>query len=153
MNTAVEAEKYVKKWCEENGRKFVRKHGKECQGCDLIVQGKNKRIFIEVKGSTKEKFNDVRPYITMNELEKAIKERKNYEFHILLGVRDGAAKKHYIVSGGDLIEFKEFLVEAKEFQERWSKSKMSEILWPQVSVYLKKNIGKEAETYINLRHL
>jgi Holliday junction resolvase-like predicted endonuclease len=149
MNTGVKAEGYVKNWCEENGRKFIKKHGKECEGCDLIMQDKNERIFIEVKGSTKEKFNDVRPYITMNELDKAIKEGKNYEFHILLGLRDGIPKKHDIFSGLDLIEYKEFIVEAIEFQEKWSKNKMSKILWPEVYVYLKKNIGKDAASYMN----
>jgi len=148
MNTGVEAEEYIKNWCEKNGRKFIRKHGKECQGCDLIVTGKNKWFFIEVKGSIKEKFNDFRPYITMNELEKAIKEGENYEFHILLGLKNGIPKNHFIFSGKNLAKYREFIIEAVEFQKRWSKDKMSKILWPEVYVYLKENIGKKANDYV-----
>jgi hypothetical protein len=107
MNTSVKAEKYIKKWCRENGRKFAKKHGKECEGCDLIVQDKNENIFIEAKGSTKEKFMDVRPYIRMDQLKLALEKGKNYEFHILLGFKDRKPKEHYIFSGQNLTGYKE----------------------------------------------
>ncbi len=149
MNTGAKAEDHVKKWCQGKGRKFIKKHGKDCEGCDLIVEDNNELVFIEVKGSAKEKFNDFRPYITLNELQKAIEKGKNYEFHILLGLKTEAPKEHLIFSGKDLDEFKEFVNEAGEFQKRWSKSTMSAMLWPEIRVYLKNKIGKEANEYIN----
>lgn len=151
MNTGKETEDYVKDWCQEKKRKFLKKHGK---GHDLKMEDKDGDIFIEVKGSTNKEFN--KPYITKNELEQAVDKGKRYEFHIILGFKDKKPKEHghYIFSGQDLQdligyeELKNFIDEGNNFLDKWSKSKMFKTLKPEISVYLKENIGKEADDYI-----
>jgi hypothetical protein len=120
------------------------------------MEDKKEKIFIEVKGSTKEKFMEVRPYIRMDQLKLALKKGKNYEFHILLGFKDGKPKEHYIFSGQDLTGYKECIGDAldfrKKFREKWSKSKCSKIFSkPDIEVFLKEKIGKKADDYIKER--
>jgi len=149
MNTGVAAEEYVKKWCKKNNREHKKGRSK---GYDLIMlDEKGEEIFVEVKGSTKEEFKEVRPYIRLEQLKMAVEKGKNYEFHILLGFKDVKPKEHRIFSGQDLIKYKKFIDEAVEFQKKWSNknNEMSKILWPEVEVYLKENIGKKADAYIN----
>jgi hypothetical protein len=71
------AEKYVKNWYAKQSPRIKLKTVHK-EGHDLVsISGD---LYVEVKGSTKDKFNDFRPYFTFAELKKAIQEEKNTEF-------------------------------------------------------------------------
>lgn len=132
MNTATIAENYVKEWYQKKGKKVDIDHR---DGYDL--KSKNGDLYVEVKGSTKEKFNDFRPYFTLSELEKAIDKGKRYKIHILLGIKNGGPKTHKFFDGTCFSKYKTFAQDASKFVKKWGKSD-EEILKLEVRVYLKK---------------
>jgi hypothetical protein len=68
------AEKCVKDWYASQGVHLDIVHK---EGCGLVPN--NGDLYVEVKGSTKEKFDEFRPYFTLAELNQAIEKEKNYK--------------------------------------------------------------------------
>jgi hypothetical protein len=98
----------------------------------------NGDLYVEVKGSTKEKFNDFRPYFTLDELKKAVEKGKNYKIHILLGIdKSGKPMEHWVADGSHFSKYSKFVEDAEAFLEQWDKNPNAEQLKPEVWVYLK----------------
>jgi hypothetical protein len=115
---------------------IVHKRG---EGYDLT----DGNLYVEVKGSEKEKFNDFRPYFTLDELKKTIEKGKNYEIHILLGIdKSGKPKEYWVADGSIFSKYDEFVKDAEAFLKRWDKN-LAEQLKPEVRVYLKNLKGFE----------
>ncbi len=125
----------MKRWYEEQGYHVNILHK---DGYDLQSSDENGDFYIEVKGSTKEKFEDFRPYFTLAELEKAIKEGERYRVHILLGIRNGSPKKHYTTDGSLFSKYEAFAQEARKNLKKWYCNPKEELLKPDIMVYLKK---------------
>ncbi len=99
MNVGKAAEEYVKRYFkEERGIELVRA-GRSELGYDF--RDESEKLFVEVKGTTKD-FRDVIFHnFTNSEYAKAKlcqRDRTSYEIHLIVGMRNGSPE-HYVIPG------------------------------------------------------
>lgn len=102
-------------------------------------------LYIEVKGSTKSEFMDLRPYLTLNELNNAVNKGEKFEIHILLGIKKGKPSERRLIKGSEFAKYKEFVKAAYEFKKCWSKKLEDGILAVDIPVYLKSPLVRLSE--------
>ena len=141
MRIDQEAEEYVKEWLK-NAKGYGDAEIEHGKGYDIRVPSKG--LLVEVKASTKLKFRDFRPYLTLNELKNAASMGEKFEIHILLGMENGKPSKHYKIKGTEFFKYKKFIEEAENFLEKWNKELDKEgMLRAELSVYLKREPKNE----------